>query len=156
MSRFNSFNNKKEIKLPKLTKKNKIMDLIKYDDNNNHALRFSKYIPRKYFIPDHNKNISYLNPIDYIKSKKDNKAIDFDKMLKRNGKNLINVSCLKNPSFALYNPKYTVIDKNENVRLFNPGDKEYETNKKYLMRKLWASYNVNTQYTLVDNDKINN
>ena len=156
MDRFNSINNKKGIRLPKLTKKNNIMDSIKLDDNDNHALRFSKYIPRKYLIPENNKIISYLNPINHIKSKKENKAIDFDKMLHRNGKNMINVSCLKNPSFGHYNPKYTVIDKNENVRLFNPEEKEHENNKKYLMRKLWASYNVNTEYTLVDNNKINN
>ena len=28
--------------------------------------------------------------------------------------------------------------------------------KKFLMRKLWASYKVNTEYQLVDNSKINN
>ena len=143
--------------LPKLTRlsKYKIIDSIN-SDNDNHALRFSKYIPRKYYIHENNKIVSYLNPINYIKPKNKTKSIDFDKMLYRNGKNLIYASTLKNPSFGQYNPKYSYIDKNEQVRLFNPDEKEFVKNKKYLMRKLWASYKVNTEYQMVDNNKINN
>ena len=143
--------------LPKLTKlsKYKIVD-SNNSDNDNHALRFSKYIPRKFYIHENNKIVSYLDPINYIKPKNKTKSIDFDKMLYRNGKNLIYASALKNPSFGQYNPKYSYIDKNEKVRLFNPDEKEFIKNKRYLMRKLWASYKVNREYQMVDNDKINN
>ena len=149
--------NKNDLKLPKLIKltNNKIMDSIN-SDSQNHALRFSKYIPRKFYIHENNKIVSYLEPFNYIKSKSQTKSIDFDKMLHRSEKNMVYASRLKNPSFGQYNPKYTYIDKNETVRLFNPEEKDLLSRKKYLMKKLWASYNVNTQYELVDNNKINN
>ena len=118
-------------------------------------MRFSKYIPRKYIIPEHNKIVSYLDPINYIKPKNQNKSIDFDKMLHRSEKSLIYASRLKNPSVDQYNPKYSYIYKNQTVRLFNPEEKYSSNNKKYLMRKLWASYKVYTDYQLVDNNKIN-
>ncbi len=146
--------NKNKLKLPILTKLSK----IKIDNSikdNNHSMRFSKYIPRKYNIHENNNVISYLEPINYIKPKSQTKSIDFDKMLHRSEKNLVYASKLKNPSFGQYNPKYTYIDKNEKVRLFNPEEKDLLSRKKYLMRKLWASYNVNTEYELVDNRKIN-
>lgn len=148
-------NNNESLKLPKLIKLSKVKnnESISFD-NENHALRFSKYIPRKYNIPEKNKNISYINPINYIKPKNKTKSIDFDKMINRKEKDLLYASCLKNPSFAQYNPKYTYIDKNETVKIFNPKNIKY--NKKYLMRKLWASYQVPTEYQLVDNNKINN
>lgn len=157
MNNSNKSSRVNDIKLPKLTRltKIKIVDSINAD-NENHALRFSKYIPRKYIIPDHNKNVSYLNPFNYIKPKNKTRSIDFDKMLHRNEKNLLYASCLKNPSFGQYNPKYNYIEKNETVKLFNPEERDMEKHRKYLMRKLWASYKVNTEYQLVDNDKINN
>ena len=150
-------NNENNLKLPKLTKLTKIKnDSPNNTDNENHALRFSKYIPRKYFIPDNNKIVSYIDPINHIKPKNKTRSIDFDKMLHRSEKNLVYTSCLKNPSFGQYNPRYNYIDKNETVRLFNPVEKSPEMKKKFLMRKLWASYKVNTEYQLVDNSKINN
>ena len=155
-SQFSS-NKKDDLKLPKLTKLIKIKKIDSINsENQNHALRFSKYVPRKYFIHENNKNISYLNPINYIKPKNKTRSIDFDKMLQRNKNNLVYASCLKNPSFGQYNPKYTYIDINDKVKLFNPLERDLENRKKYLMRKLWASYNVNTEYQMVDNSKINN
>ena len=145
--------NKKEKKASSLSK-NKLFESINTNNNGNHALRFSKYIPRKFNIPENNKIISYLEPVNYIKPKNKNKSIDFDKMLHRNEKNLIYASQLRNPSFVNYNPKYTCIDKDKNVRLFNPEEKDPKINKKYLMKKLWASYKVNTDYQLIDNNKI--
>ena len=146
---------KAKLKLPALAKavNYKKIDSINIE-NSNHALRFSKYIPRKFVIPENNKNISYLNPINYIKPKNKIKSIDFGKMLYRGENNLINTSELKNPSFGQYNPNYACIDKNEHVKRFNPEEKNSESHKKYLMRKLWGSYKVNTEYQLVDNDKI--
>ena len=146
-----------KIKLPILPGASNIkkIDSINFD-NSNHALRFSKYIPRKYIIPEKNKNVSYLDPIDYIKPKNKNKSIDFGKMLHRGKNNLVYTFCLKNPSFGQYNPNYSYIDKNDKVKLFNPEEKDSNSRKKYLMKKLWASYNVGMEYQLVDNNKINN
>ena len=154
LNTISNINNNENIKLPKLIKLSKVNknESINFD-NENHALRFSKYIPRKYYVPENNKNISYINPFNYIKPKDKTKSIDFDKMLNRKEKDLLYASCLKNPSFAQYNPKYTYIDKNETVKLFNP--KKINYNKKFLMRKLWTSYQVPTEYQLVDNNKIN-
>ena len=154
LNTISNINNNEKNKFPKLIKLSKANknESINFD-NENHALRFSKYIPRKYYIPENNKNISYINPFNYIKPKDKTKSIDFDKMLNRKEKDLLYASCLKNPSFAQYNPKYTYIDKNETVKLFNP--KKINYNKKYLMRKLWTSYEVPTEYQLVDNNKIN-
>ena len=151
----NNSSNKKDIKLPQLTKlsKNRIIDSINIE-NDNHAIRFSKYIPRKFIIPYHNENVSYLNPFNYIKPKNKTKSIDFDKMLQRNEKNFIHVYSLKNPSFGQYNPRYNLVERNHEARMFNPEDKDFKNDKKYLMKKLWSSYKVITQYQLVDNNKI--
>ena len=77
-------------------------------------------------------------------------------MLQRNVKTLIYASSLKVPSFGQYNPKYNWIDKDKNITLFNPEDKGKEKNKKYLIKKICTSYNVNTEYQIVDNDMLNN
>ncbi len=148
--------NKDNIKLPKLTRLSKMKMDNSFNDNDNHALRFSKYIPRKYNIPTVNKNVSYINPFNYIKPKNKTKSIDFDKMLHRNVKDFVYVSCLKNPSFFRYNPKYTYVEKNKQVKLFNPEDMDDEKRKKFLMKKLWGSYKVGTEYELINNVKFNN
>ena len=149
-------NMKNNIKLPKLkeNKKNKIISLI--GNRNNHALRFSKYLPRTFKVPDNNKNISYINPFNYIIPRKKNKSIDFDKMLHRNVKNLVYVSSLKVPSFGQYNPKYNWIDKDKHVISFNPEEMDKEKHKKYLLKKICTSYDVNTEYEIVDNEKLTN
>ena len=139
------------IKLPKLAKLNIINnEQIK----NNHALRFSKYLPRKFIIPENNKNISYINPFNYLIPKNRNKSIDFEKMSQRNSKTLINTSSLKIPSFGQYNPNYKWIDRDKNIISFNPEEKEEGKYKKYLIKKLWSSYKVNTEYQLIDNNKL--
>jgi hypothetical protein len=149
--------NENDLHLPKLTRLSKIKnESTTNSDNDNHALRFSKYIPRKYFIPEKSNIVSYIDPINYIKPKNKTRSIDFDKMLHRSEKNMVYASCLKNPSFGQYNPRYNYIEKNETVRLFNPVERNSEMHKKFLMRKLWASYKVNTEYQLVDNSKIKN
>ena len=143
-------NIKKEIKLPKLSgnPKNKNMTLI--TNRNNHAIRFSKYLPRKFIIPDHNKNISYINPFNYIKPKNKTKSIDFNKMLHRNDKTLIYTSSLKTPSFCQYNPKYDWVDKDKCSIYFNPLQKNEKKYKKYLIKKICTSYNVNTEYEILN------
>ena len=146
-------NIKKEIKLPKLSRnpKNKNMTLI--TNRNNHAIRFSKYLPRKFIIPDHNKNISYINPFNYIKPKNKTKSIDFNKMLHRNDKTLIYTSSLKTPSFCQYNPKYDWVDKDKCSIYFNPLQKNEKKHKKYLIKKICTSYNVNTEYEILNDLK---
>ena len=146
-------NIKKEIKLPKLSgnPKNKNMTLI--TNRNNHAIRFSKYLPRKFIIPDHNKNISYINPFNYIKPKNKTKSIDFNKMLNRNDKTLIYTSSLKTPSFCQYNPKYDWVDKDKCSIYFNPLQKNEKKHKKYLIKKICTSYNVNTEYEILNDLK---
>lgn len=146
-------NIKKEIKLPKLSgnPKNKNMTLI--TNRNNHAIRFSKYLPRKFIIPDHNKNISYINPFNYIKPKNKTKSIDFNKMLYRNDKTLIYTSSLKTPSFCQYNPKYDWVDKDKCSIYFNPLQKNEKKHKKYLIKKICTSYNVNTEYEILNDLK---
>lgn len=146
-------NIKKEIKLPKLSgnPKNKNMTLI--TNRNNHAIRFSKYLPRKFIIPDHNKNISYINPFNYIKPKNKTKSIDFNKMLHRNDKTLIYTSSLKTPSFCQYNPKYDWVDKDKCSIYFNPLQKNEKKHKKYLIKKICTSYNVNTEYEILNDLK---
>ena len=146
-------NIKKETKLPKLSgnPKNKNMTLI--TNRNNHAIRFSKYLPRKFIIPDHNKNISYINPFNYIKPKNKTKSIDFNKMLHRNDKTLIYTSSLKTPSFCQYNPKYDWVDKDKFSIYFNPLQKNEKKHKKYLIKKICTSYNVNTEYEILNDLK---
>ena len=146
-------NIKKEIKLPKLSgnPKNKNMTII--TNRNNHAIRFSKYLPRKFIIPDHNKNISYINPFNYIKPKNKTKSIDFNKMLNRNDKTLIYTSSLKTPSFCQYNPKYDWVDKDKCSIYFNPLQKNEKKHKKYLIKKICTSYNVNTEYEILNDLK---
>ena len=147
-------NIKNDVKLPKLEGNQKIKNNTLIPSKNNHALRFSKYLPRKFNIPENNKNISYINPFNYIIPRNKNKSIDFDKMLHRNENNLIYTSSLKVPSFVQYNPKYNWIDRDKNVRSFNPDEKDKEKAKKYLIRKICSSYEVNTEYQIVDNSKL--
>ena len=151
---FTEKNEKGKNNLPKLKviQKNKNMTL--FQDRNNHALRFSKYLPRKFVIPENNKNISYIDPFNYIKPRNKTKSIDFDKMLHRNGEELINKASLKVPSFGQYNPNYKWIDKDKNGYYFNPEEKEKEKHKKFLIKKICTSYHVNTEYEIVDNEML--
>ena len=79
-------------------------------NKNNHSMRFSKYMPRKNNIYSTNKVVSYIQPYDYVSAAK-NKTIDFNKMLTRSEKVLINVSSLQVPSFCSYTPKYDLLEK---------------------------------------------
>lgn len=146
-------NIKKETKLPKLSGNPKNKNVTIITNRNNHAIRFSKYLPRKFIIPDHNKNISYINPFNYIKPKNKTKSIDFNKMLHRNDKTLIYTSSLKTPSFCQYNPKYDWVDKDKCSIYFNPLQKNEKKHKKYLIKKICTSYNVNTEYEILNDLK---
>ena len=154
-------NKRQKIKLPKLTQsENKSnyrkLEKLQIDDNlSNHALNFSKCVPRKFIIPEHNPNVSYIEPINYKLAKNKNKSIDFDKMIERKGKDLLFASSLKVPSFNQYNPKFNCIDKNINNVSFSPKDSLGELDrKKYKLKKLWGSYYVQEDYSLIDNKKL--
>ena len=125
-------------------------------DKNNHAFKFSDYMPRKDNIMNTNKIISYIEPHDYSNIDK-KKVIDFGKMEDRGKKSaLINYASLSIPSASYYNPKYELTDQRPTQILFthqNIIDANKKSNK-YLIRKLWTSYNVKLLYQLIDNDKL--
>ena len=121
---------------------------------NNHALRFSKYLSRKY---DFNNNeqmdkISYLEPYNYLNNKNKN-IIDFKKMSFRKEKDFINYSSLGVPSIYDYNPKYNLVEKKPAQVVFTPHNNIKNT-KQYLLRKLWGSYDVTSDYKLINREKI--
>ena len=122
----------------------------------NHSMRFSKYISRKDNIYNKSKVISYIQPYDYISAAK-KKTIDFNKMLNRSPKVLLNVSSLQVPPSCYYNPKYDLLEQKPMSIIFNEEAnlKTGKNNKKYLLQKLWTSYDVKQEYQLVDNNKLN-
>jgi hypothetical protein len=84
-----------------------------------------------------------------------NRAVDFTKMRSRK------TSLLKNsmhiPEFGYYEPKYNLIEKRQYDIFF---DKKPETNKyqqkKILLQKIVTSYDVESIYQTIDNNKLNN
>ena len=127
-------------------------DKIKF--SNNHAFRFSKYIPRKTNIYKVNNRLTYIEPHNYSLSDKNNKAIDFNKMEYRKMSNFISMEKLASPSFYYYNPKYESIEKNPISVIFNPKDLTSRNNKKFIIKKIWSMYNVRKEYVSIDNDKL--
>ena len=142
--------------LPALKKHNFFLKSL--IDKNNHAYRFSDYPPRKYKKIETNNIISYIEPHDY-RNFDQKKVIDFGKMEDREKRNiLINYASLGVPSSSYYHPKYEYTDHRPAQILFTH-QKIVEANKKsnkYLIHKLWTSFNVGLQYQLIDNDKLNN
>ena len=129
-----------------------------HNDKNNHAYKFSDYTPRKEKKIETNDKISYIEPHDYrIFDRK--KVMDFGKMEDREKKSiLINYASLGVPSSSYYNPKYEYTD-HRPARILFTHDNIIKANKKsnkFLINKLWTSYNVSLHYRLIDNDKLNN
>ena len=139
--------------LNKQTKNFKIKTESKFDFNN--TRRFSKYSPRKINIYKVNNKLTYIEPYRYSFINKNNKSIDFKKMAKRNSNILIHKQILKNPSFYNYHPKYDLIEQRIGNIIFNKNDIQRRT-KKYLIKKLWSSFNPVKDYLLIDNNKLNN
>ena len=122
---------------------------------NNHALRFSKYIPRKFYVENNvSDKVTYLKPYNYNLQ---NNVVDFKKMLSRREKDLINIASLEIPSFNLYNPKFDLVEKNQ-ANCYFSYDKNYKNdknNKKYLVKKFWSSYDeVSADYKLINGNKL--
>ncbi len=139
--------------LNKQTKNFKIKTESKFDFNN--TRRFSKYSPRKSNIYKVNNKLTYIEPYRYSFINKNNKSIDFKKMAKRNSNILIHKQILKNPSIYNYHPKYDLIEHRLANIIFNKNDIQRRT-KKYLIKKLWSSFNPVKDYLLIDNNKLNN
>ena len=120
---------------------------------NNHALKFSHYTSRKYIIPTKLDKLTYLEPINYFENI--NKVIDFNKMNSRTENILKNPSFLENPSICYYEPKYNFIDQKSPIISFCSPKKQLKKSKKFLLKKLWGSYNFSSDYQLIDNNKLN-
>jgi hypothetical protein len=120
----------------------------------NHALKFSQYTWRKNnIISKQSDKLTYLEPINYLENI--DKILDFNKMSSRSEKNLINnPSTLDNPPICYYKPKYNFIERNPSMITFSKNSDNKKT-KQFLLRKLWGSYNITSDYQLVDNSKLN-
>ena len=122
------------------------------NDRSNHSLKFDKYVDRKNKKIEVNPNISYLEPYDYQKAR--NNSLDFSKMQSRKEDYLLNLNNIKGPSFGYYNPNYNYFVPNmRNISLGN-NYLNKEKNRKFMIKKLWASYGVKVDYELVDNNKL--
>jgi hypothetical protein len=120
---------------------------------NNHAMRFSKYLSRKINFNERNNDnrISYLEPYKYLENK--TKVIDFRKMSSRKPRDFLIKSVLENPSFNNYNPKFDLVEKKQAQVDFSPHINKKD-NKKYLLRKMWASYEAIPGYQLVNSAQL--
>lgn len=148
-----------EQKQPQLTEESKNMNekkkvsLLPPIDyfGKNHALRFSQYPDRKSMIQPSccGDKLSYLEPFDYLTNI--NKAPDFKKMKERKEGDLINASSLATPSIGYYQPKYDLVVKKSPKISFSPR-KKVKLSKQFLIKKIWNSYDVPTEYQLVKLD----
>lgn len=118
----------------------------------NHALRFSKYVKRKSDAKKGNDIISYINPFNYSSSNKV-KAIDFNKMKPHSLKKIfLNLNTINNPSICYYEPKYDILTSKNSI-VFNSNQKP-KNSKKFMIHKIWSSYDVTKEYLTIDNDKL--
>ena len=118
---------------------------------NNHAMRFSKYLSRKLNFSENKDNIiSYLEPFKYSENKSN--VVDFKKMSSRKPRDFLLKSVLENPSFNNYNPKFDLVEKKQAQVDFSPHINK-KNSKKYLLRKIWGSYDVIPEYQLVNINK---
>ena len=139
--------------LEKNNKTKKKQNLLPPISKSNHALKFTQYTWRKFIIPVQNEKISYLEPYDYLENVE--KSIDFNKMRPRQDMDMLNKHHLETPSINYYNPRYDYIENRSPKVKFSPSVSKLKyDNSKYLVNKLWASYNVSQEYKLVDNDKL--
>jgi hypothetical protein len=84
-----------------------------------------------------------------------NRAIDFSKMLNRPPKIFINMHSLKVPNSGYYEPRYNLIEKRQyDIHINKPIADKYKR-KQILLKKIMTSYNINSKYELIDNNKLN-
>ena len=157
---YNLFN---KVKIPKNTDNipsktlPSISTISLINKRNNHAYKFGNYIPRKGITIEYSSDIvSYIEPHNYKPDKIKRKTIDFKKMADRTKSVLVNEASLEIPTFNYYNPKYDYINQKITPILFTHKNiiEENKKSNKFLIHKLWTSFNVTKQYKLVDNDKL--
>jgi hypothetical protein len=112
----------------------------------NNAMKFSNYSSRK----DNAKSIknpilSYNEPENILKSVK-NSMINFGKMKERNINDIFNIN--NYPAVCYYNPNLKYTQKNQQYSLKFKIEKN--TDKKFLIKKMWGSYDVPTNYKFVE------
>ena len=170
-SKINKSSNINTIKLPIIKSNYNNNDYFKINDDN-HALRFSKYgnsrihlqedknepqekLEQKYIIISNKNN----NNHKYIKNRRNHSPIDFDKMMSRKDNDFVNLSSLDNPSFNNYSPNYNFIK--DSVAKISFSYHTLENNdankKKYLLRKMISSYNADADdihYRIIEEDKL--
>lgn len=74
-------------------------------------------------------------------------------MHSRDDEMFYNLNNIKGPSIGYYNPNYDYF--NTKMRNISLGDgPKKEKDKKFLLKKLWASYKVRVDYQLIDNTKL--
>jgi hypothetical protein len=116
----------------------KILDFEK-----NHAIHFDKYSERKsiFDCPNSFPIVTYLEPVNHGSNPK---GVSFAKMPKRN----LDIEVNNYPSVGYYKPNIEIIKKksSRNIKL---GSSERNLDKKFLLQKLWRSYDVGTDYKLV-------
>ena len=131
---------------------NKNLNTIPTDGyRENHALRFSKYLPRKSKLNSNNNKLSYVEPHNYALDI--NKGFDFSKIQSRNEKSILNMASLDVPSSSKYYPKYNLVENNAKNIFFSPFGTN-KKNKKVLLKKMLGSYKVFPNYQFIDNNKL--
>jgi hypothetical protein len=108
-----------------------------------HGMNFNSYSIRKniFDIKDSLPIISYLKLYDYETNPK---GIDFSKLKDK----AVHLKKENIPSVCYYNPKYDLVN-NKYVRdiIFSPSK---NISKKLQLQKLWRSYDVGSEYKIVD------
>lgn len=109
-----------------------------------------KKINRQKSIKDENTNNN--NTISFQNK---NRAVDFEKMQSRSNKVFLNVNSLKVPNTGYYEPKYNSVEKRIiNISLNRPVMDKLQR-KHLLLKKIMTSYNMESKFLLIDNNKLN-
>ncbi len=114
-------------------------------DHIKNGIKFSDYTNRKDIFKEGKSPIlTYQNPEDILKTAK-NTMIDFNKMKQRNVNHILNMNNYPAVCYYKPDPKFTQDNPKHNFEF----KKEKITSKKYLLKKMWGSYDVFTDYKLV-------
>jgi hypothetical protein len=134
--------------------KNNVSKILLQDTNSpklaigNKAMKFDQYGERKdiYLKKDAIDKVTYLEPYDYLSS---NKGVDFDRMKQRNINDLLPRNL--GPSICYYEPNYDFVKKRspQILRFSQEGNRVKKANKQYLIKKMWNSYDVVSDYKIV-------
>ena len=108
--------------------------------------KMSKNIIKGKILKLKNKNTSFYNR---------NKAIDFNKMQSHSFKTLLNNNCLTTPNSGYYNPKYDLIEENPRNIYFSKKPVDKLKSKKLKLNHILTSYNTKSEYSIIDNTKLN-